>query len=116
MDDHTTNSMENNKLPLGLRKPWVWVQPLNPMDLVSRLEEAADLNVHERERENLCSCAAATIRSFVGEQVDINDQENVVLRTALEKIGKGPYDTEEFGGPRFAQIARDALSKLEMEV
>lgn len=35
----------------------------------------------------------------------------VRLREALEKIGKGPHDNEEFGGPRFAQIARAALSE-----
>lgn len=46
---------------LGLATPWQWVQPRGHDELVKRLLEAADFRVHERERENLCSCAAAAI-------------------------------------------------------
>lgn len=49
---------------LGLAIPWKWVQPQGLDELVKRLEDAADLNVHERERENLCSCAAIAIREL----------------------------------------------------
>lgn len=43
---------------VGLRTPWKWVQPKNHHELVQRLNEAADLAVPERERENLCKVAA----------------------------------------------------------
>ena len=40
---------------------WVWKQPKNQDDLLSRLADARDLNVPERERENLCGCAHTEI-------------------------------------------------------
>ena len=42
----------------GLAKPWVWIQPKNDAELIDRLLQAADYNVHECERENLCCVAA----------------------------------------------------------
>ena len=58
--------MSHENTPIGLRKPWVWVQPANHADLVKRLEEARDYDVPARERENLCSCAASAIRNLLG--------------------------------------------------
>ena len=56
-----TETDERNAAPyqpiIGLRKPWVWVQPKDRAELIQRLLEAREYAVHERERENLCSCA-----------------------------------------------------------
>lgn len=41
---------------------WTWVQPKDQDDLLARLADARDLNVPERERENLCACAYTEIR------------------------------------------------------
>ena len=57
-------------IPVGLRKPWKWIQPKDLDDLIARLHQAADLAVHERERENLCQVAAdhlAKLRPPVGQ-------------------------------------------------
>ena len=48
-------------MPYGIREPWVWHQPKDRAELLKRLAEARDMKVHERERENLCSCAFAWI-------------------------------------------------------
>ena len=53
-----------NRIPVGLRKPWQWFQPETTSELITRLIEASDFMVHERERENLCSVAAAKIRTL----------------------------------------------------
>lgn len=50
----TTNSVSG--IP-GLANPWVWIQPRTDKELLERLAQARDYNVHERERENLCSVA-----------------------------------------------------------
>ena len=54
-------------LPLipGLADPWKWIQPRTDAELVKRLRQAAEYNVHERERENLCSCAASRLAAAV---------------------------------------------------
>lgn len=49
--------INRNSQPVGLRKPWVWMQPKDQAELVQRLLEAREYAVHERERENLCSMA-----------------------------------------------------------
>lgn len=49
---------------LGLKKPWTWVEPRGTEELIQRLVEASEYNVHERERENLCSLAAAKIKKL----------------------------------------------------
>ena len=41
--------------------PWTWVQPKDRNELLQRLEDARDLNVPERERENLCGVAHGEI-------------------------------------------------------
>lgn len=58
---------------LGLAKPWVWVQPKNDEELVSRLLEARDYAVHERERENLCSCAAIRLTALISDNTRLLD-------------------------------------------
>ena len=40
---------------------WTWVPPKNRDELLTRLAEARDLNVPERERENLCAVAYTVI-------------------------------------------------------
>ena len=50
--------------------PWVWRQPTNQAELLSRLADARDLDVPERERENLCACAHEEIVRLRG-QADI---------------------------------------------
>ena len=54
----------DNKLPLGLRKPWQWVQPHGDDELLARLRDGFMLAVHERERENLCSVAHVRIKEM----------------------------------------------------
>ena len=44
-----------------MAEPYVWVQPKDRDDLIRRLALARDLNVPERERENLCSAAIAEL-------------------------------------------------------
>jgi len=58
------DSRTPNRIPVGLRKPWQWFQPETTSELITRLIEASDFLVHERERENLCSVAAAKIRTL----------------------------------------------------
>lgn len=41
--------------------PWTWVQPKNQAELLTRLADARDLDMTERERENLCACAYTEI-------------------------------------------------------
>ena len=53
-----------NRIPVGLRKPWQWIQPKTTSEIITRLIEASDFMVHERERENLCSVAAGKIRTM----------------------------------------------------
>ena len=43
---------------------WVWVQPKTKGELLTRLAEARDLSVPERERENLCAVAYTYIRNM----------------------------------------------------
>lgn len=62
-----TETDERNGLPsqhpiIGLRKPWVWVQPKDRDALILRLLEASEYKVHERERENLCRLAYDALR------------------------------------------------------
>lgn len=70
--------MTENRVPIGLRKPWQWIQPKGTTELINRLIEARDFNVHERERENLCSVAAGKIEDM--------DNENSRLRSELEAV------------------------------
>ena len=58
------DSRTPNRIPVGLRKPWQWIQPKTTSEIITRLIEASDFMVHERERENLCSVAAAKIRTL----------------------------------------------------
>ena len=51
---------------IGLRKPWVWIEPRTHAELVKRLREAAEYAVHGRERENLCNLAANVITNLLG--------------------------------------------------
>ena len=44
---------------------WTWVQPVGIDAILSRLADARDLAVPERERENLCSVAHSTITKLV---------------------------------------------------
>ncbi len=94
---------------IGLRQPWQWVQPLDDAALVARLIEARDYAVHERERENLCSVAAARIGALRA--------ENERLRGALHKIGYEPIGAPEATHSQVLdgciEIARDALAKVK---
>ncbi len=47
--------------------PWTWVQPKDQAELLARLAKARDLNVPERERENLCACAHTEIVRMVAQ-------------------------------------------------
>lgn len=49
----------------GLAVPWKWVQPPTDAELIERLLQARDYAVHERERENLCSCAAVRLKQLL---------------------------------------------------
>lgn len=47
----------------GVQNPsYRWVQPESRAELKARLGYVVDFQVHERERENLCSCALAEIK------------------------------------------------------
>lgn len=59
---------ELGKLVPGLAKPWAWIQPNDDAELIDRLLQAADYNVHERERENLCSVAAHRLKDLLAER------------------------------------------------
>lgn len=48
--------------PVGIRKPWQWVQPHGTDEILARLADCRDLNVSERERENMCSVAHEEIK------------------------------------------------------
>ena len=61
----------NNKLPLGLAKPWRWEQPRDDDELLARLHDGFSLAVHERERENLCSVAYGRIKAMRKEIYDL---------------------------------------------
>lgn len=60
-----TSQEEINKLIPGLAVPWIWIQPRNDAELIERLKQASEYMVHERERENLCSCAAIRLRELI---------------------------------------------------
>lgn len=53
-----------DKIP-GLAKPWRWIQPRTDAELIERLIQAREYNVHERERENLCSVAAERLQQLI---------------------------------------------------
>ena len=55
---------EQASLPPGLRKPWAWIQPIGIDNLIARLQDARDLAVPDRERENLCSMAATALINY----------------------------------------------------
>lgn len=57
-EDSRIVARSSNAMPVGLRTPWKWVQPETREDLIQRLNDAADLAVPERERENCCKVAA----------------------------------------------------------
>ena len=48
------------------RESWTWIQPVGIDALLSRLADARDFAVPERERENLCSVAHGEISRLVG--------------------------------------------------
>ena len=52
------------KIP-GLAVPWVWIQPRTDDELIERLIQAREYNVHELERENLCSVAAGRLQRLI---------------------------------------------------
>jgi hypothetical protein len=51
---------------------WAWAQPKSQDELLLRLSDARDLNVPERERENLCACAIAEIKRLQQETLDLH--------------------------------------------
>ena len=51
---------------------WVWVQPRDQNELLRRLADARDLDVAERERENLCACAYTEIKRLQQETLDLH--------------------------------------------
>ena len=62
----------------GLATPWKWIQPSGSVEIKQRLLEARDFNVHERERENMCSVAHGHIVYL--------ELELTALREELEAI------------------------------
>ena len=62
-ENEPLNDEEEKRGPIGLRKPWQWVQPKNRAELIQRLLEAREYAVPDRERENLCSMAYKALRS-----------------------------------------------------
>ena len=59
--------------PVGLCKPWQWVQPRNDDELLARLRDGFMLAVHERERENLCSVAHGRIKAMREEIIELKE-------------------------------------------
>ena len=55
------------------RAAWTWVQPKNRDELLSRLADARDRAVPERERENLCSVAHGEITRLIQALQDLVD-------------------------------------------
>lgn len=84
---------------------WAWVQPANHADLLDRLRLARDLAVPERERENLCACAATTIKKLLGL---LDERENLLQEfvedTAYPTVPLGPSrDCQQCGTPKGAK-------------
>lgn len=83
-------------IPVGLRRPWKWIQPKDLNDLIARLHQAADLAVHERERENLCQVAAdhlaklrpipTALQAEVAAKILRSDEVSDPLRARLERL------------------------------
>jgi hypothetical protein len=55
------------------RESWTWVQPVGIDALLSRLADARDFAVPERERENLCDVAHSTISRLAEALSDLVD-------------------------------------------
>lgn len=86
--------------PLGLATPWVWVQPRTTDELLARLHDAFDLAVHERERENLCSCAFIEIKRLVAENRDLRLELHVAVNECCNDYwnkGHGQRVEEKYG-------------------
>lgn len=85
-------ALGTERVPLGLAKPWQWVQPANDADLIARLIEAREYAVHERERENLCSVAAAQL-ALAEERIGRLEAALPCLQAAyLRLLTLGDYD------------------------
>ena len=70
---------------IGLRQPWQWVQPPDDTALMARLIEARDYAVPARERENLCSAAAARIVALRAENEQLAEAlRQMIPETVLE--------------------------------
>ena len=77
-------------MPVKDNVTWTWVQPKNQDELLARLADARDLNVPERERENLCACACAEIKrlsriitgtkAFCADRWDVGDASDGTVR------------------------------------
>ncbi len=86
----------NTSIP-GLARPWRWIQPKGTDEILRRLLDARDLNVLERERENMCSVAHGEIvrlRALVPDFHDDKPDGRPDLHASTE-----PGDLDTFGRP-----------------
>ncbi len=67
------------------QEPWTWVQPFDRDALLTRLLDARDLHVPQRERENLCGCAYTEIRQLQRE-LAAERATRAALEQALEHV------------------------------
>lgn len=94
-------------MPCGLRDPWTWHQPKDRAELLQRLAEARDLNVNERERENLCSVAHGEIQMLAQDNANLHEllsQAMALINEIQEKVDA----VAKHGDPRRGQQAREA--------
>ena len=104
-----------DKIPIGLRKPWRWVQPQTTTELINRLIEARDFNVHERERENLCSVAAAKITEMDDELVSLREREKMPKNDGIDS-SCGPEASRITELEVYLAAGRSALAEKEREL
>ena len=63
----------------------IWMQPKSQDELLARLADACDLNMPERERENLCACESG--KYFSERMFAMRSEDNDAWVTASKRSG-----------------------------
>ena len=80
--------------------PWVWRQPTNQAELLSRLADARDLDVPERECENLCACAFTEIKHL---EADLSTARHTIESWQRE-VGGREADIDRLTAAQFTHM------------
>jgi hypothetical protein len=111
------------------QEQWTWKQPKDGQELLSRLADARDLDVPERERENLCGCAYTALRQQACELTTVKaearetiarlgadaDALRVAWRSAMARADADEKDLTEVHVLRGALMIEQATVKAENE-